>query len=149
MNGVLDGRGAGVLHDIPQQDLLEARGVVQKIRFAQRERGHLFEITAVDVLAQSYRGNGDLPRLRFAGERHAVALFGDAVREQHDVLVDGVHGQDAAVRFLERRRDLRAAVRRDAGHHTFDQAALFGPPDGHGPVERIVEDEHANQVDGP
>ena len=101
-------------------------GIVQEVRFALGEGRDLFQIRAVDVLPQPDRGNGDLVLRRLPGERHAVAFLGNAVGQQHDVLVDGIRGQDLAVSFGERRGDLRAAVGRDAGHQAFDRRAIVG-----------------------
>ena len=124
-------------------------GVVQEIRFALRRGGHLFQKRAVDVLAQPDRGDGHVVGQGFARQRHAVALFGDAVGEQHDVLVDGGLRQDLLVGFGERGSDLRAAIGRDAGDQPLDGGAVVGPADRHGPLERVVEDQHAHGVDGP
>ena len=53
----------------------------------------LFEERAVDVLPQADGRDGDAVVDGLLGEGHAVALFGDAIGEQHDVFVDRVHGR--------------------------------------------------------
>ena len=124
-------------------------GSFRKYDLPSAIRRHLLQKRAIHVLPQPDRGDGDVVGQRFLGERHAVAFFGNAVGQQHDVLVDRRLRQDALVRLGERRRDLRAAIRRDAGDQPLDGGAIFRLADGHRPLERVVEDQHAHRIDGP
>ena len=118
---LLHRRDAGVLLHVAQQNLLQPRRIVQEIRFALRHRRHLLQERAIHVLPQPDRRNRDVVGQRLARQRHAVAFFGNAVGQQHDVLVDRGLRQNLLVRLGERRRDLRAAVGRDAGDQPLDR----------------------------
>ena len=83
-------------------------------------------------------------------ERHAVALFGDAVGQQHDVLVRSRScGRILLIRLGQRGRDLRAAIGRDAGDQPLDGSAIVRLAHRHRPLEGVVEDQHADLIDGP
>ncbi len=148
-DGLFDGRRSSVLHHVFEQDLLESARIVQKVGSALGKGGDLFEVGAVDVLPQPDRRDGDLVLRRLAGERHAVALLGNTVRQQHNVFVDRVRGHDSLVSFRESGGDLRASVGRDTGHQALDGRAIHSSPNGHGPLERVIEDEHPHHVDWP
>ena len=141
--------GAGVLHHVLQQNLLQAGRLIQEVGPAAGGHRDLVEISAVHVLAQAHCGDGDLFEIRFARKLHAVAFFRDAVGQQHDMLVRRVGRQNAAIGFVERGRDLRAAVGGDAGDQPLDQRAVLSAADRNGPLVGVVEDQHAHQVDGP
>ena len=78
----------------------------------------------------------------------AVALFGDAVGEQHDVLERGVRGQHFAISLRQRGRDLRAAIGGDSGNQTLDEDLVFSAANGHVPLEGVVENQDADLIDG-
>src|ERR1019366_8570160 len=77
-----------------------------------------------------------------------VALLGDAVGEQLDVFVSGALRQDPLVGFGESGSDLRAAVGGDPGDLAFDGGLVFGAPQVDGPLEGVVEDQDADEIDG-
>ncbi len=123
-------------------------GSFRKYDFPSGNRSDLFEIRAVHVLAQADGGDGHVLRGRFLGQIETVAFFGDAVGEQHDVLERGVRGQHFAIRLRQRGRDLRAAIRDDSRDQALDQDLVFGAANRHVPLKRVVEDQHADQIDG-
>ena len=147
-NGLLDGGNTGMFFDVAQQNLLEAGGVVEEIRFAFGGRGHFFEEGAVDVLPEAHCRDGHVIVDGFLGEGHAVALFADAVGEQHDVLVDSRLRQDARVGLGESGRNLGTAIGGDSGNEALDGGAIFRFADGHSPLERVIENEDAHRIDG-
>ena len=50
---LLNRRGAGMLHHVFQQDLLQAGRFVQEIGFTAGQRRDFFKVAAIDILAQA------------------------------------------------------------------------------------------------
>ena len=106
-------RDAGMLLHIAQHDLLQPGRVVQEIRFALAPMCATFSRKArftscpnPTVEMVTWLATASLR------QRHAVALFGDAVGQQHDVLVDGVASAGSSDRLRSERA--RSACRRRA-----------------------------------
>ena len=61
----------------------------------------------------------------------------------------GLYRHDLAISLRERGSDLRAAIGGDAGNQALHQRPVLGLADRNRPLERVVENENAHQIDGP
>ena len=136
-----------MLHDVAEDDLLQARYVNQKVRTALGGRGDTFEISTVHILAQADGRDRDLQLGGLPRQRNAVAFLRNAVGQQQDVLVDRFGFPDLIEGFVERRRDLSAAVGDDPGNQLLQYIRFAVRTQRDRPLEGVVEDQHADTID--